>query len=740
MRLRQLFESTESEVAIIFGRFNPPHKGHKAAWELASQSDHWFVGTNQSTQGPKDPLPYDVKVKAMEAMWPEVIAHIIPETGWLTMASEVYKKYGDAKLLCLTDEDWVTKTIQQYNGKEGQHGYYNFSSIEQKSTPRLSSATALRAAVQAGDREAFADAAGVPADTEVDGKPFFDLVAEYLLPYVEKAAAKGVKKKVKEPAEQGVAEATSAAVRLQRAADKQRAKSDASLARTPSSIPKKKEQGVDEAAKKGLYYYVNKRKAAGTSRPASSSKAPTAQAWKDAAKTAKNEGVAEGLSKRDQKDVDAIKAAIERLQSQLKQPNVDKSEIQSRISQETKRLALYKQGMAEAQNDYFKRRRDEEDRIAGTKAPAKRTPKQTDYEKKRKQQGVAEHKGVKHRYQMTHPDGSKMKFTATDDADAKRQAREHGAKSLSKFKSGEYNKVAEGAEWHGSDTDRSWYDGYKDAPVRVKVKNTSGMGGQPAGTYTVRSFTKVGPNNAEFTVNSQGREMTASLDLDNPKTYIDKNYDKQYAYDFYSGRMPITPRQAFNLIQVKKQPSNIGKEGVAEGTVMYGEPENKESFRVTYYDPKYDEQRTSIIKSRNETAALDFCSGKGYDVLDIQRQDVAEDIVDTVKRGIKNVKRGLKGWDKDTFGPGGEELGNPRGIVTRNKSYDDEKIKRLHAAGTAPMEFPFRQGDFAGKDKHSPGGLQQRVLDREMKKRGLGEAETGEGQHDLDAIKRFLAK
>jgi hypothetical protein len=43
-----------------------------------------------------------------------------------------------------------------------------------------------------------------------------------------------------------------------------------------------------------------------------------------------------------------------------------------------------------AANDYFKRRKDEEDRIAGTKPPAKRTPKQTDYEKKRKQQDVAE--------------------------------------------------------------------------------------------------------------------------------------------------------------------------------------------------------------------------------------------------------------------------------------------------------------------------------------------------------------
>jgi hypothetical protein len=46
-----------------------------------------------------------------------------------------------------------------------------------------------------------------------------------------------------------VSEATSAAVRMQRAADKQRAKSDASLARTPSSIPKKQEpkkQGMEE--------------------------------------------------------------------------------------------------------------------------------------------------------------------------------------------------------------------------------------------------------------------------------------------------------------------------------------------------------------------------------------------------------------------------------------------------------------------------------------------------------------
>jgi hypothetical protein len=197
MFLRNLFEARSTEVAIIFGRFNPPHKGHRAAWELASKSPVWYVGTNESTVGPKDPLPYDVKVEAMKTVWPEVEGHIVAETSWLTLASEVYKKYPDATLLCLTDEDWVTKTIVQYNGKEGAHGFYNFKNITQKPTPRLSSATALRDAVTKGDRDAFTQAAGVSADTPVAGKPFFDLVAEYLLPY-SNAPKKAAKKK--EPA------------------------------------------------------------------------------------------------------------------------------------------------------------------------------------------------------------------------------------------------------------------------------------------------------------------------------------------------------------------------------------------------------------------------------------------------------------------------------------------------------------------------------------------------------------
>ena len=202
MILRELFEARAKakSVGIIFGRFNPPHMGHMKAWEMASENSVWYVGTNKSTQGPKDPLPFDIKVKAMQAVYPEIKGHIVAEISWLTLASKVYEKHGNIVLNVYTDEDWVTKTLIQYNGKEGTHGYYEFGTIQQQTTPRLSSATALRNAVAADDRDLFGQAAGVDPNTLVAGHPFFDVVKHYLMPHAEKAAAKVAKKKVKEPA------------------------------------------------------------------------------------------------------------------------------------------------------------------------------------------------------------------------------------------------------------------------------------------------------------------------------------------------------------------------------------------------------------------------------------------------------------------------------------------------------------------------------------------------------------
>jgi hypothetical protein len=190
MQIRNLFEALGKEAAIIFGRFNPAHKGHRAAWETAKKSPIWYVGTNRTTVGPKDPLPFDVKIEVMKTIMPEIDGHILAETSWFTMASAVYEKHGDGITLYVvtdkTDKEWIMPTMLKQNGQQGDHGYYNFKNIEWREAPRLSSATDLRGAVMSGDRDAFSLAAGVSAETTVMGKPFFDLVAEYLLPEQEK--------------------------------------------------------------------------------------------------------------------------------------------------------------------------------------------------------------------------------------------------------------------------------------------------------------------------------------------------------------------------------------------------------------------------------------------------------------------------------------------------------------------------------------------------------------------------
>jgi hypothetical protein len=121
------------------------------------------------------------------------------------------------------------------------------------------------------------------------------------------------------------------------------------------AIAKKKKQEVGESANKGLYYNVNKRKKAGTSRDASHPKAPTAQAWRDAAKTAKNESVTEGSD-----DIASAKELLAQLERQFDSSyeySDDHSvwkkhnEIRQEMNRLKKIIGQGEQGVAEATGD-----------------------------------------------------------------------------------------------------------------------------------------------------------------------------------------------------------------------------------------------------------------------------------------------------------------------------------------------------------------------------------------------------
>ena len=183
MRLRQLFESTQTSVAFCFGRFNPAHQGHMEVWNAVKQAgQEWFVGTNPTTVGPNDPLPFDVKSAWMKAIDPELEGHLLGETSILTLASKIFEQVGEgATISYVTDAQdwqWSGKLLNDYNGKQATHGYYNFTRIQHVVSPRVTSATDLRNAARAGDEQTFYRLAGVDPSLRVNGKSYFDTVVE----------------------------------------------------------------------------------------------------------------------------------------------------------------------------------------------------------------------------------------------------------------------------------------------------------------------------------------------------------------------------------------------------------------------------------------------------------------------------------------------------------------------------------------------------------------------------------
>ena len=128
----------EDKIAFFtFGRLNPPTVGHEKLMDaLAKQSgkSDYFVFVSQTQDSKKNPLDYNAKVKHIRKMFPRHARRVMINKKVRTVfdaATFLYEK-GYKSVTMVVGSDRVTEfqtLLEKYNGKKGQHGFYNFQSI-----------------------------------------------------------------------------------------------------------------------------------------------------------------------------------------------------------------------------------------------------------------------------------------------------------------------------------------------------------------------------------------------------------------------------------------------------------------------------------------------------------------------------------------------------------------------------------------------------------------------------------
>lgn len=182
MLLRELFEAAPKHVSFCFGRLNPPTIGHEQLLDtVAGVGGDYKIFVSQSQDAKKNPLDYGTKIRFIRLMFPTHAKAVVEDSNLNTVvkvASYLYDQgYRHATFVAGSDrlED-MKKLLEAYNGVEGKaHGFYNFETLDFKSSGEREdgaegvagvSASGARAAAANGDLEAFGEATGAGKYTE----------------------------------------------------------------------------------------------------------------------------------------------------------------------------------------------------------------------------------------------------------------------------------------------------------------------------------------------------------------------------------------------------------------------------------------------------------------------------------------------------------------------------------------------------------------------------------------------
>ena len=169
-------EKTKGTLTIAFGRFNPPTTGHEKLLDtVATSSDDgdYVIVPSRSQDKKKNPLDPDMKVSAMQQMFPKHKDKIINDGANRTIFDVLKKAHTDGytNVRIVGGSDRVgefEKLTGTYNGK-----LYNFDNIEVRSAGNRDadsddvsgmSASKQRKAAAEGDLKSFMK--GIPSSME----------------------------------------------------------------------------------------------------------------------------------------------------------------------------------------------------------------------------------------------------------------------------------------------------------------------------------------------------------------------------------------------------------------------------------------------------------------------------------------------------------------------------------------------------------------------------------------------
>jgi len=133
-RFSQFLVEEENVVYFTFGRMNPPTIGHGKLLDTLSKKARRFpyrIFLSQSNDKKKNPLQYKDKVKHVRKMFPKHARSIILNNKVKTPFHALSFLYdqGYKKVVMIAGSDRITQydiRLNKYNGKKGDHGFYNF--------------------------------------------------------------------------------------------------------------------------------------------------------------------------------------------------------------------------------------------------------------------------------------------------------------------------------------------------------------------------------------------------------------------------------------------------------------------------------------------------------------------------------------------------------------------------------------------------------------------------------------